>query len=88
MSELDEQGVPAAIAAIRMPVHAVLGRVTRTLGEIFKLDAGTVVDLERAPADPVEIVVNGRVIAWGDLVVSNGNYAIQITGKTEGQEAA
>ncbi len=80
--------VPAAIGAIRLPVHVILGRVTRALGDIFKLDSGSLLDLERAPADPVEIVVNGRVIAWGDLVVCEGNYGVRITAKAEGRGAA
>jgi flagellar motor switch protein FliN/FliY len=80
--------VPNSIAAIRVPVHVVLGRVTRSLGDIFKLDAGAVVDLDRSAAEPVEVVVNGRVIAWGELVVASGNYGVKITAKAEKRELA
>ena len=80
--------VPNAIAAIRVPVHVVLGRVRRTLGDIFKLDTGSLLDLERSPAEPVEVVVNGRVIAWGELMVADGNYAVKITAKAEERRIA
>lgn len=80
--------VPAAIGLIQVPVHVVLGRVTRSLGEIVRLEAGSILDLERTAGQPVEVMVNGRVIAWGELVVAAGKYAVKITAKAENREVA
>ena len=86
--DMHDPGVPASIGGIRLPVHVVLGRVTRTLAEIYQLDTGSLLEMDRSPSEPVEVVVNGRVIAWGELVVSRGNYAVRITRKAEEQETA
>ncbi|MGP8243762.1 MAG: FliM/FliN family flagellar motor switch protein [Bryobacteraceae bacterium] len=76
------------LASIVLPVEVILGRVTLQLAEVLKLNIGSVVDLERHVAEPAEVVVNGRVIAWGQIVACAGNYGVKITAKAKGREAA
>jgi flagellar motor switch protein FliN len=71
------------LSSIRVPIDVVLGRVTLQLSDVYKLDVGSVLDLERHIAEPAEIIVNGRVIAWGHVVVCAGNYGVKIAAKAK-----
>jgi flagellar motor switch protein FliN/FliY len=45
---------------------------------VLKLSAGSVVELDRQPEEPVDVIVNGYVIARGEVVVVDGNYAVRV----------
>ena len=56
----------------------VLGRTHMRLKELLKLTNGSVVELDQALDDEVEIRVNKCVIAYGQVVAVNGNYAVRV----------
>ena len=49
------------------------------LGEILDLTPGTVIELDRQVQDPVDILLDGRVVARGEVVVMDGNYGLRVT---------
>jgi flagellar motor switch protein FliN/FliY len=49
-----------------------------TLLALTRLGPGSVIDLGRSPEDPVDILVNGRLVARGEVVVVSGNYGVRI----------
>jgi flagellar motor switch protein FliN/FliY len=55
------------------------GRTQMTLGSLVGLAEGSEINLERSASDPVELLVNGKIIARGDVVAVEGNYAVRIT---------
>jgi flagellar motor switch protein FliN/FliY len=57
----------------------LLGRTQLPLRDVAQLGNGAVVELDCSPDDPVEIMVNDRVIAEGEVVVVSGNYGVRIT---------
>jgi len=63
-----------------IPVNMVveLGRVQLTADEIIRLRAGHLIELGRSPADPVDLVVNGRLLARGELVEIEGALGVKI----------
>jgi flagellar motor switch protein FliN len=61
-----------------MPVAISLGATRLPLSEIAKLTSGSIVELNRTIAEPVEILVNNRSIAQGEVVVVDGNFAVRI----------
>ncbi len=63
-----------------MPIHVVveLGRVQLTADEVIRLRAGTLLELGRSPADPVDLVVNGKLLAKGELVEIEGALGVKI----------
>jgi flagellar motor switch protein FliN len=67
------------LMGVKLPVRVLLGRTQLPLREIAQLGNGAVVELDCSPDDPVEIVVNDRVIAHGEVVVVSGNYGVRIT---------
>ncbi len=49
------------------------------LGEVLELNSGSVVELDRLVHDPADLLLEGRVIARGEVVVVDGNYGLRVT---------
>ena len=64
---------------LKLQVRILFGRTHLRLKELLKLGPGSIVELDRRPDDTVELVVNNRVIARGQVVVVDGCYGIRIT---------
>jgi flagellar motor switch protein FliN len=63
---------------VSLPVAVSFGRTSLQIREVLKLNTGSIVELNRFVSDPVEIIVNDRVIARGEVVVVDGNYGVRI----------
>jgi flagellar motor switch protein FliN/FliY len=63
---------------IELPVTLRFGRTRMTLREVIELNTGSVIDFGQAAEELVEILVNGRVVARGEAVMVQGNYAVRI----------
>jgi flagellar motor switch protein FliN/FliY len=64
---------------IELPVTLRFGDTSLSLGEVMALTSGSLIEFNRALDDPVEVRVNGRVVAHGQVVTVQGNYGIRIT---------
>ena len=64
---------------IEIPIQVRFGKTEMLLGDVLTLENGSVVEFQQTPEDPVEIVVNGRVVAKGTIVAIQGNYGVRIT---------
>jgi flagellar motor switch protein FliN/FliY len=64
---------------IELPVMVRMGQTEMQLGELLKLTPGSILELNRAADAPVELLVNSKVIAKGEVVVVDGNFAFRIT---------
>ncbi len=58
--------------------EADLGRVDMTLREILKLEKGSVIDLQKAAGESVDVYVNNRIIGKGEVMVYEKNLAIRL----------
>lgn len=67
------------LMGVKLQIRVLLGRTQLSLRDIAQLGSGAVVELDCSPDDPVEIMVNDRVIAHGEVVVVSGNYGVRIT---------
>ncbi len=63
---------------VELPVSVSFGRAQLPLKDVLKLNSGSIVELNRAISEPVEIIVNNCVIARGEVVVVEGNYGVRI----------
>jgi flagellar motor switch protein FliM len=61
-----------------MPVVVELGRIKTTAGDVVALRPGQILELRRAPNDPVDITVNGRLVAKGELVEVEGELGVRL----------
>jgi flagellar motor switch protein FliN/FliY len=64
---------------VEMEVTAELGRTRMSVRELLALTPGTVVELDRAAGGPADLLVNGRLIARGEVVVIDENFGIRVT---------
>jgi flagellar motor switch protein FliN len=71
---------------VELPVSVSFGRAQLPLKDVIKLTTGSIVELNRAVTEPVEIVVNNCVIARGEVVVVEGNFGVRITQVISRQE--
>jgi flagellar motor switch protein FliN/FliY len=66
------------ILDIDLPLTVRFGETEMTLQALTRLAPGSVIDLGRSPDDPVDVLVNGRLVARGEVVVVSGNYGVRI----------
>ena len=64
---------------IPLQVSVELGKTKKEISEILEFNLGTIIVLDKLAGDPVEIVVNGKLIARGEVVVIDDNYGVRIT---------
>jgi flagellar motor switch protein FliN/FliY len=62
-----------AIFGVKLDVRIVLGRNQMPVSELLKLTKGSVIELDRKVGEPVDVMINDRVIARGDLVKVQGD---------------
>jgi flagellar motor switch protein FliN/FliY len=62
-----------------MELTVELGRTRMTVRELLGLSPGAVVELDRAAGSPADLLVNGRLIARGEVVVVDEDFAVRIT---------
>ena len=83
-----------AILSIPVTVQVVLGSTSMPVASLMKLGRGAVISLDQRVGDPVDIVVNGRVVARGEVVVLDeessrfGVSLIEIMSPSSGDRAA
>jgi flagellar motor switch protein FliN/FliY len=63
---------------VELPVSVSFGRAQLPLKDVIKLTTGSIVELNRAVSEPVEVIVNNCVIARGEVVVVEGNFGVRI----------
>ena len=63
---------------VELPVSVSFGRAQVPLKDVLKLNTGSIIELNRAIGDPVEVIVNNCVIARGEVVVVEGNFGVRI----------
>lgn len=68
-----------AVYDVPVQVRAVLGRARMPIGELLRLRAGMVVELDRRVGEPVDIFVNDRLIARGEVVLIDDLLGVTLT---------
>jgi flagellar motor switch protein FliN/FliY len=71
---------------VEMTLTVELGRTRLPLREVLDLAPGAVLELDRAASSPADILINGRLIARGEVVVVDEDYGVRITQIVSGQE--
>lgn len=64
---------------IPLEVTVELGSATMPLAEVLALGPGSVIELDRLPGEPLDLLANGRLIARGEVVVLNESFGLRIT---------
>ena len=66
---------------MRVPLHvtAELGGCKMTIEEILRLGTGSILDLNRSAGGPIDLLVNDKIVARGDIVAVGENFGVRIT---------
>ena len=67
------------LMGVPLEISVEIGTARRKVKDILEFTQGTIIELERQAGAPVDIVVNGNLIARGDVVVIDDNFAVRIT---------
>ncbi len=67
------------IMDVPLDVSVELGKTRKTIKEILELQQGSIIQLDKMAGEPVDLLVNGKLIAKGEVVVIDENYGIRIT---------
>lgn len=67
------------LMGVALDVSVEIGKAKRKIKEIIEFGQGTVLELNKQAGAPVDIVVNGRLLARGDVVVIDDNFGVRIT---------
>jgi flagellar motor switch protein FliN/FliY len=70
-----------------MELSAELGRTRMTVRDLLSLQPGHVVELDRLAGSPADLLVNGRLVARGEVVVVDEDYAVKITELVHGGDS-
>lgn len=74
------------ILDVPLEVSVVLGRTKKSIKDILNLSTGSLIELEKLAEEPVEVLVNGKKIAYGEVVVVDENFGVRITSIVSGAE--
>ncbi|HEX3011061.1 MAG TPA: flagellar motor switch phosphatase FliY [Syntrophomonadaceae bacterium] len=67
------------IMDVPLDVSVELGKTQKTIKEILELNQGSIIQLDKMAGEPVDLLVNGKLVAKGEVVVIDENYGIRIT---------
>ena len=85
-TEFEDSNNLAILMDVQLPVSIRFGETEMILEEITKLGVGSVIELNSGIDQPVELIVNNRVLARGEVVTVDGCYGIRITEITSAGE--
>lgn len=67
------------ILDVPLEISVVLGRTRKNIKDILSLGTGSLIELDKLAEEPVEILVNGKRVAYGEVVVVDENFGVRIT---------
>ena len=84
----DQQDNLKLLMGVPLEISVEIGTAKRKVKDNLEFTQGTIIELERQAGAPVDVVVNGNLIARGDVVVIDDNFAVRITESRRGQSTA
>ncbi|HPR90743.1 MAG TPA: flagellar motor switch protein FliN, partial [Synergistaceae bacterium] len=67
------------VADIPVRVTVELGRTRKNIADILNMTPGSVIELDKMAGEPVDVLVNSKLIAKGEVVVIDENFGVRIT---------
>jgi flagellar motor switch protein FliN/FliY len=64
---------------IPLEISVELGRVKMLVKDVVELGTGSIVEIDKAAGEPVDVMVNGRLVARGEVVVIEDNFGVRLT---------
>lgn len=79
--DLTEQNHRNLDMLLDIPLHVTveLGRTKQTVAEVLELTSGSIIELDKLAGEPVDVLVNSKLIAKGEVVVMEENFGVRVT---------
>ena len=81
-----DEGIPPSVGGnislildVPMTLTVELGRTTQLVQDILGLGEGSIIELDKLAGEPVDLLVNGKLIAKGEVVVIDENFGVRVT---------
>jgi len=74
-----EQGNIGLLMDVKMEMTVELGRTKKSIKDILGMGEGTIIELDKLAGEPVDILVNHKLIAKGEVVVIDENFGVRVT---------
>ena len=74
------------ILDVPLEISVVLGKTKKNIRDILNLGTGSLIELDKLAEEPVEILINGKKVAYGEVVVVDENFGVRITSIISGEE--
>ena len=78
MQDIDIKNINL-ILDVKLPLKVRIGSKKMLLKDVLAMDIGSVVELDQLANDPLEVLVDDKVVAYGEVVIVDGNFGVQIT---------
>jgi flagellar motor switch protein FliN/FliY len=76
---IQEYGNIGLIMDVPLQISVELGKTRKTIKEILALGPGSILELDKLAGEPVDLLVNGKLIAKGEVVVIDENFGVRVT---------
>ena len=67
------------LMGVNLEVSVIVGRARQKIKDVLDFGQGSVIELDKQTGSPAEIMVNGQLLAYGDVVVVGDNFGVRIT---------
>lgn len=67
------------IMDVALDVTVELGRTKKSISEVLDFSPGTIIELDKIAGEPVEVLVNGKLVAKGEVVVIEESFGVRVT---------
>ena len=67
------------IMDVPLEVTVELGRTTKSISDILDFSPGTIIELDRIAGEPIDVLVNGKFVAKGEVVVIEESFGVRVT---------
>lgn len=74
-----QEGCIDVLLDVKLPISVELGRTEMLVKDILNCSPGTVIELNKLAGEPVDVLVNGRMVANGEVVVVDEHFGIRLT---------
>jgi len=74
------------ILDVPLEISVVLGKTKKNIRDILNFGTGSLIELDKLAEEPVDILVNGKKVAYGEVVVVDENFGVRITSIISGEE--
>ena len=79
ISEAAPAGHQARLQEVRVMISMELGRTQKTVSEVLDIGEQSLIELDKSAGEPVNIMVNGRLYARGEVVTVGENFGVRVT---------